>query len=293
MEFGIPEELVLQLSVLVGEVGLALLTRLRWSFLLCLQCLEKSAMDLLEGMRREEEKAVFPIDSFDDSSLFGVVGCYLIVLAHDEILHTLLFLLLDLIGLVLVDHLRTLLFVNFIGELFFNLVYYWKLNRIRLRLLRGFLCLLDDFFLEVVVLSGKKPGGRILPNIPAIIQYQMVLFFGGQYFLEGLTLQIAILVSAYYIREERFLVLQEQQWFRIPSAKGMDEFFPRVLCPNVLANLLSVDAGSLGVDVYLVVLGDDVEKVLEVGPHLHDDQILAVGQSLERPVDLGYDVVLR
>lgn len=293
MEFGIPEELVLQLRVLVGEVGLALLTRLRWSFLLCLQSLEKSAMDLLEGMRCKEEKAVFPIDSFDDSSLFGVVRCYLSVLGHDEILHTLLFLLFSLFRLVLVDHLRTLLFVNFIDTLFFNLVYYCKLDRIRLRLLRVFLCLLDDFFLEVVVLSGKKPRGRILPNVPAIIQYQMVLFFGGQYFLEGLTLQIAILVSAYYIHEERFLVLQEQQWFRIPGAKGMDEFLPRVLCPNVLANFLSVDAGSLGVDVYLVVFGDDVEEVLEVGPHLDDDQILAVGQGLERPVDLGYDVVLR
>jgi len=73
----------------------------------------------------------------------------------------------------------------------------------------------------------------------------------------------------------------------------MDEFLPRVLCPNVLTNFLSVDAGSLGVDVYLVVLGDDVEEVLEIGSHLDDDQILAIGQSLERPVDLGYDVVLR
>ena len=188
MEFCIPEELVLQLRVLVGEVGLALLTRLRWSFLLCLQGLEKSAMNFLEGMRREEEKAVFLINSFDNSSLFGIVRCYLIVLRHDEILRTLLFLLLALIALVLVDHLRALLFVNFVGALFFNLVYYCELDRIRLRLFRVFFSLLDDFFLEVVVLSGKKPGGRVLPNVPAIIQYQMVLLFGGQYFLEGFTL---------------------------------------------------------------------------------------------------------
>ena len=184
VEFRIPEELVLQPCVLVGEIGLALLTRLGWPFLLCLQSLEKSAVDLFEGMRSEEEKAIFPIDSFDYSSLFGVVGCYLIVLGHDDILYTHLLLFFDFTGLVLLDHFFCLLFGVIINAFFFKLIYYWELYWFRLRLFKGFLCFFNDFFLEVVVLSGKKPGGGILPYVPAVIQYQMVLFFGGQYLLE-------------------------------------------------------------------------------------------------------------
>ena len=73
----------------------------------------------------------------------------------------------------------------------------------------------------------------------------------------------------------------------------MNDLLPSVLSSDVLADFLSVDASSLGVDVYLVILGDSVKEVLEVGPHLHHDQILAVGQSLKRTVDLGDYVVFR
>lgn len=73
----------------------------------------------------------------------------------------------------------------------------------------------------------------------------------------------------------------------------MSDLLPCVLGSNVLTDLLSVDASSFGVDVDLVVLGDDVKEVLEVGPHLHDNQVLPVGESLEGTVNLGDDVVFR
>jgi hypothetical protein len=71
----------------------------------------------------------------------------------------------------------------------------------------------------------------------------------------------------------------------------VSSLLPCVLCSNVLTDLLSVDASSFGVDIDLVVLGNDVKKMLEVGSHLHDDQVLPVGESLEGTVNLGDDVV--
>lgn len=80
VKFGVSEELVLQLCILVSKVGLALFACLSWSFLFCLQSLEKSAMNFLKRMRSEEKKAIFLIDSFNDSSFFRIVRYYLIVL---------------------------------------------------------------------------------------------------------------------------------------------------------------------------------------------------------------------
>lgn len=80
VEFGVPEELVLQFCVLVCKVGLAFLPGLGWPFLLCPQSLEESAVDLLEGVGGKEEEAILTIYSFYHSSLLGVVRSYFIVL---------------------------------------------------------------------------------------------------------------------------------------------------------------------------------------------------------------------
>lgn len=47
-----------------------------------------------------------------------------------------------------------------------------------------------------------------------------------------------------------------------------------VLRADVLADLLRVYPRSFGVDVYLEVLGDRVDEVAEVGPHLYHYQVL-------------------
>lgn len=190
VKFGVSEELVLQLCILVSKVGLALFACLSWSFLFCLQSLEKSAMNFLKRMRSEEKKTIFLIDSFNDSSFLWIVRYYLIILWHDKILYTTL-LLLFFYGLnrfILFDHLHFLLFGSFICTFFFNFIYNFQLYQLRLSLFITFLCLLNDFFLEIVVLSGKEPRRRIFPDISAIIQYQMVLFFRWQYLLERFTL---------------------------------------------------------------------------------------------------------
>lgn len=39
---------------------------------------------------------------------------------------------------------------------------------------------------EVVVLSGEEPGGRVVPDIPAVVEDEVVLGAGGQDSRKGL-----------------------------------------------------------------------------------------------------------
>lgn len=71
----------------------------------------------------------------------------------------------------------------------------------------------------------------------------------------------------------------------------MNDVLSCILRPNILTYFLSVDASSLCIDVYLIILSDDIKEVLEVGSHLHHDQILTIRQSLKRTIDLRYNVV--
>ena len=49
---------------------------------------------------------------------------------------------------------------------------------------------------EVVVLSGEEPGGRVVPNVPAVIEDEMVLGACGQYAGEGFGVEAAVLIAA-------------------------------------------------------------------------------------------------
>lgn len=57
--------------------------------------------------------------------------------------------------------------------------------------------------------------------------------------------------------------------FGLPSQVRMRTRFSGVLRTDILAYFLRVNSCALGVDVNLIVLGDCVDEVAEVGPHLY------------------------
>jgi hypothetical protein len=121
-------------------------------------------MDLLEGVGSKEQEAIFPINSFDCTGFLRIVRGYFLILRQNEIFNAPV-----LLGLVLISQVRCLFFYCLLSALFLQLIDNWHQFRcLRTRLLH-FLSFFHHFFLKVIVLSGKKPGGRILPNISTII----------------------------------------------------------------------------------------------------------------------------
>jgi hypothetical protein len=52
-----------------------------------------------------------------------------------------------------------------------------------------------SLFDEIVVFSGKKPRGRVAPDITTIIKNEMVLCPRGEDFIEGFSIEVAILIA--------------------------------------------------------------------------------------------------
>jgi hypothetical protein len=105
---------------------------------------------------------------------------------------------------------------------------------------------------EVVVLSREEPGRRVVPDIPTVIQDEVVFGLAGQDAIEGLRVQVAVLVATDDVGGKRFLALQEEQFLCFPGEVGMGALISSVLGTNVFAYFLSVYPRSLGVYVDLI-----------------------------------------
>lgn len=67
--------------------------------------------------------------------------------------------------------------------------------------------------------------------------------------------------------------MQEVKLLWLPSHVRMGTGLTCVLSADILANFLRIYPCPFGIDVYLKVLGDCVDEVAEVWPHLDHNQI--------------------
>ena len=129
-------------------------------------------------------------------------------------------------------------------------------------------------FKEIKVLPGEVPRTAVVPYIPPIIQNQMIVLLGRQYFFQRLAVQTIVLVTTYnpVLLE---IITALQKWILVFPGLPLMALFSSILSPHKLAYLLCIYPRSFCIHVYFIVFAHLVQEVFQIGSHFDNNQVLS------------------